>query len=380
MRERKFASILLAFSLLSLSAPTTFAQKQQVATTQEGQGASTSSTQTAQNGKIYTTSSADGGVATYVSSFGYKDSVVKGQPMSAQAVTETIQILADGNRIIRKSTTTIYRDSEGRTRREQTLSRVGPYTVAGDPPQIIFINDPVAGTSITLDPRTRIARKFVYAKAATTNGSTIATTADATEKRARERSRQVLSEDRRAEIEAKIKAKVAKGESKGQEKVFSGSSVVESDGFAQTSSYSGTVSKREKKKESLGKQMMEGVDVEGTRYTTTIPAGEIGNEQPINIVEEKWFSQELQQLIYSKTTDPRFGETIYRLTNISRLEPDRSLFEIPSDYTIKESKISTTNIERKIKREDDLKERKIKRETELMKRGLKSEAEQKKPL
>lgn len=103
------------------------------------------------------------------------------------------------------------------------------------------------------------------------------------------------------------------------------------------SSYSGKIPKREPKEESLGEQMMEGVKVEGKRYTTTIPAGEIGNEQPINIVTEKWYSQELRQTIYMKTTDPRFGETVYRLTNINRSEPDRSLFEVPLDYTIKET-------------------------------------------
>src|SRR5262249_51810977 len=90
------------------------------------------------------------------------------------------------------------------------------------------------------------------------------------------------------------------------------------------------------KKESLGKQTVEGVEAEGSRTTITIAAGEIGNEAPINIVSEMWYSPELQTVVMSKHSDPRMGENTYRLTNISRTEPARSLFEVPSDYTIKE--------------------------------------------
>ncbi|HSC28039.1 MAG TPA: hypothetical protein VLD67_12235, partial [Vicinamibacterales bacterium] len=89
-------------------------------------------------------------------------------------------------------------------------------------------------------------------------------------------------------------------------------------------------------KENLGQQMVEGVLAEGTRTTTVIPAGAIGNEQAITIVSEQWFSPELQLLVATKHSDPRSGETTYRLTNIVRSEQDRSLFEVPPDYTIKE--------------------------------------------
>ena len=91
------------------------------------------------------------------------------------------------------------------------------------------------------------------------------------------------------------------------------------------------------KKETLGKQIVEGIEAEGTRYTTTIPAGEIGNEAPINIVSENWYSAELQTIVMSRHHDPRFGENVYRLTNINRSEPAHSLFEVPSDYTIKDA-------------------------------------------
>jgi hypothetical protein len=86
--------------------------------------------------------------------------------------------------------------------------------------------------------------------------------------------------------------------------------------------------------EQLGMQNIEGVDCEGTRTTTTIPAGAIGNERPIEIVYEKWYSKDLQMIVYSKHSDPRFGEQTYRLTNINRSEPDPSLFEVPAGYKL----------------------------------------------
>ncbi|HEV7842793.1 MAG TPA: hypothetical protein VGO69_03810, partial [Pyrinomonadaceae bacterium] len=86
--------------------------------------------------------------------------VVKGAPYSAEATTETIQTLSDGNRIVRKNSATIYRDGDGRTRREQTLGAIGQWTAAGDPPKTIFINDPVARVNYILDPKAQTARKM----------------------------------------------------------------------------------------------------------------------------------------------------------------------------------------------------------------------------
>jgi hypothetical protein len=86
--------------------------------------------------------------------------VVKGVPYCAEAITESIQTLSDGNRISQKSSTMTYRDSEGRTRREQTLSQVGVWTATEEPLMTIFINDPVAQVSYVLNPKEKIARKF----------------------------------------------------------------------------------------------------------------------------------------------------------------------------------------------------------------------------
>jgi hypothetical protein len=87
---------------------------------------------------------------------------------------------------------------------------------------------------------------------------------------------------------------------------------------------------------SLGTQTINGVSAEGTRYTRTIPAGAIGNQNAIQIVTERWYSAELQTYVMTKRTDPREGTTITQLTNIQRQEPDASLFTVPPDYTVKE--------------------------------------------
>src|SRR5262249_60571297 len=84
--------------------------------------------------------------------------------------------------------------------------------------------------------------------------------------------------------------------------------------------------------EPLGTQLMEGVEATGVRTTFTIPAGQIGNERPIDIVDERWISKELQLVVKSRHSDPRSGETLYRLINIIRTEPDHFLFELPTDY------------------------------------------------
>ena len=88
--------------------------------------------------------------------------------------------------------------------------------------------------------------------------------------------------------------------------------------------------------DALGTQNINGVNAEGTRVTHTIPAGQIGNDQPIKVVFERWYSPELQVVVKSTRTDPRFGTTTYSLTNIQRSEPATSLFSVPSDYTVTE--------------------------------------------
>lgn len=260
------------------------------------------------------------------SEMSFDGKLVKGAPYSAQVVNENVQMLADGNRIVRRNTASVYRDSEGRTRREQTINAVGAYAVAGEPQQTIFINDPVGKVNYILDAKNRVARKLdmssigLPAKKLMVEGV---------------KPRDGGSDDQQKEM-AKMKIEIAAAHG---EVTSSHGEMIRPvpPGMGIERAFVSKFDSRNTKKEALGKQSIEGVDAEGTRYTTTIPAGEIGNDAPINIISESWYSAELQTVVMSRNSDPRFGENTYRLTNITRSEPARSLFEVPSDYTIKEA-------------------------------------------
>ncbi len=92
--------------------------------------------------------------------------------------------------------------------------------------------------------------------------------------------------------------------------------------------------------EDLGTATVNGVSVSGTRVTTTVPKGAIGNDREFHSTSERWFSPDLNLLIKSASVDPRFGTTSYEMTNISRVLPDPSLFRIPADYKPQPSPIS----------------------------------------
>jgi hypothetical protein len=259
--------------------------------------------------------------------------LVKGAPYSAQAINESVQTLAGGNRIVRQNTSTVYRDSEGRTRRDQTITVVGGYSAAGGPAQTTFINDPVAGVNFILDAKNRTARKIDYsAKIAAEKKmvESMKAKAEAMKGKAAEGGTPV---DEKIALE---KAAAA-GEFRFEMRTGPGAGPVVAGGGPGAGFMMMRADPKNTKKESLGKQTIEGVEAEGTRVTTTIPAGEIGNEQPIEMVFERWYSPDLQTVIMSKQSDPRSGENTYRLTNINRTEPPHSLFEVPSDYTIQES-------------------------------------------
>ena len=85
----------------------------------------------------------------------------------------------------------------------------------------------------------------------------------------------------------------------------------------------------------LGDKHFDGVRAEGKSTVWTIPAGKIGNRNPINITSESWYSPELQLTVHSRYHDPRTGETVYRLANIRRNEPSADLFKVPEDYQVK---------------------------------------------
>jgi hypothetical protein len=259
------------------------------------------------------------------SEMSFDGKVVKGAPYSAQAINESVQTLAGGNRIVHQNTSSVYRDSEGRTRRDQTIHVVGGYAAAGEPAQTTFINDPVAGVNYVLDAKSRTARKIDLSKMGVAAKKWMIEGADSKAAEAA-----ATAGERAQKIAAEISVQMARsGSGKGPVVAGGGAGVP---GFAVMRGDS-----KNTKKESLGKQTVEGVEAEGTRFTTTIPAGEIGNEQPIEMVFESWYSADLQTAIMTKFIDPRSGENTFRLTGINRTEPAHSLFEVPADYTIVEA-------------------------------------------
>ena len=224
---------------------------------------------------------------------------VKGAPYSATINNESIQTLADGNRIVQTNTGAVSRDSQGRTRQDAALPAIGNLSAASAP-HLVFIQDPVAGTSYTLNLTDKTAWKNPMPPAGT--GGSVA-------------------------------------------------SVSASTFFIQTGTdvpsvpplpppmialakHLPTDEQSEANTESLGSQTMEGVVVNGVRATRTIPAGQIGNDRAISIVTEVWTSTDLKTIVSSKRNDPRMGEQTFRLTNIVRAEPDPSLFTVPADFKI----------------------------------------------
>jgi hypothetical protein len=321
---------LLAVLTMVVSASVTFAQTPQG----NAEGVVIKQTRVVQGGPEGAPPPTSGNFV-FIASESFGGKVVKGAPYSAEAVTENIQVLGDGNRIINKFSSTIYRDSEGRTRREQTLKGLGVLGTGNEPLQTIFINDPVAGVTYSLNSRTHIAHKSVPFNIELSPKLGVVGTD---------------GEGRRFEF------KVAHGGSSGHSGIMmtsplgappapmAGVAVTETEHFAIGTGAGSTSymlrhnsgSKSNEVKENLGKQMIEGVEAEGTRSIVTIPAGEIGNERPIEIVSERWYSPELQMVVMTRHNDPRTGETTYKLTNINRSEPAKSLFEVPAGYTVKE--------------------------------------------
>ncbi|HVO57337.1 MAG TPA: hypothetical protein VMT51_06520 [Dongiaceae bacterium] len=202
--------------------------------------------------------------------------VVTGAPFSASAVSEAKQTLSDGTVISRKTTTNLYRDAQGRLRKEVTGPAIGPMAASGGPKTFVLIEDPSTKTGYVLDTENKVAHKLPQ-------------------------------HGRPGEHTPKP------DEAKGPE----------NDPNLHT--------------DSLGTQVINGLSVQGTRYTRTIPAGQVGNDKPITIVREEWYSPDLQIVVQSKHSDPFMGETTYTVSNIQRAAPNAALFTVPSDYTVSDA-------------------------------------------
>jgi hypothetical protein len=272
--------------------------------------------------------------------------LVKGAPYSAQAVTESVQQLADGNRIVRKNTAQVYRDGEGRTRRDQTLGYIGPYATSGEVPQTVFINDPVAGVHYILDPSKKTARKMPRVELrfkSDAAGDEAKATAEAEAAKAGERRKMTQSQTQKIEIERTYQ-RTPGSEAPPPPPATGTAFVITQTGDGENATFMRYSSKYDVKTEKLEARSFDGVMAEGSRTTMTIPAGDLGNEQPILVVDERWYSPELQVFVMTRHSDPRAGETTYRLTGISRTEPAAALFQVPSDYAVKDS--TTTPVRR----------------------------------
>jgi hypothetical protein len=266
--------------------------------------------------------------------------VVKGKPYSARSITESTQTLADGNRITQRNEAVVYRDSEGRTRREQTLSDIGPFQ-AGEPVTMINIYDPVADKSYVLDPAERTAREIPQFKMAIAHDQLMmlrdkAELAKATEPGAAFN----VAVPAPAPVPAPPGAPpgagtanvtvIQRAEGEHDVRVYTRAQR----GVVVSPFPEGTVGMYEPA-EDLGEQVLEGLLVKGTRMTDTIPAGTIGNERQIDIVTERWYSEDIDAMVLERYSDPRFGETTYRLVNVALGEPSPDLFQLPQGYDVK---------------------------------------------
>jgi hypothetical protein len=232
---------------------------------------------------------------------------IQGAPYSATITNESIQTLADGSHIIQNTTGTTARDSQGRTRQDTALPAIGNLSAA-DAPHLVFIMDPVAQTSYTLNLTDKTAQKISMPSGGAVGSFTAASGGPGTT---------------RMFVTQMGSASVADGAMPPPPQAgFAMHREVIGDEEAQMST------------QDLGTETMEGLSVNGVRTTRTIPVGQIGNDKPISIVTEVWTSPDLKIIVYSKRTDPRMGEQTFKLTNIVRAEPDASLFSVPTDFKI----------------------------------------------
>jgi hypothetical protein len=264
---------------------------------------------------------------------------IKNAPFSAETVSESVQVLADGNRIVRNSTAKLYRDSAGRFRTEMSGGSAGVLGTTFSLGHGTTILDPVIGHRVMLDTLNGTARiaslgggqNLTIVRGGVGGGQL--SEAQRAEMERKLSTAKTLTEAQRAEYAAKAK----EYEEKAVElrAVAPAVSLSGSGGFTTTFNGEGgfafatASNKYETKTEELGTRDIEGVVAEGTRRVTTIPEGAIGNERPIEIVYERWYSKDLGLVVLSKHSDPRFGEQTYRVTNIVRAEPDPSLFSVP---------------------------------------------------
>jgi hypothetical protein len=234
---------------------------------------------------------------------------VKGAPFCATVTTEHTQPFADGNRIHTTESSALCRDSEGRTRREASLNLLGAAAQQQPAAKMITITDPVAGYRYILDSNEKTVRRMPLPglNAAGEKGLRHAGTA--------------------TKRENAMFFRTGGGDFAGD--VVFGNVFVNNEGG---------LDGKAPATESLGDQMIDGIHATGTRVTTTIPAGKMGNEMPIVVTSERWYSPELKATVMTKHKDPWAGEMKTEFTTVNTAEPDTSLFTVPSDYKMLDEK------------------------------------------
>jgi len=228
--------------------------------------------------------------------------------------TEMVQTLSDGTHITQSTNGNVARDSMGRTRQDAPLPSFGNLS-ASNAPHIVFIQDPVAQVSYTLDLTNKTAQKM--------SAMPPQSGADA--------GAGVMANGKFF-VQMAAPGQVAAGGPVPPLPPPPGAAQPGVVMFQRT--IIGDAESANATTEDLGSQAMQGITVTGTRTTLTIPKGQIGNDGPINIVTEVWTSPELKTVVYSKRIDPRMGEQTFQLTNISRLEPNPSLFAVPAGFIV----------------------------------------------
>ncbi len=263
--------------------------------------------------------------------------LVKNAPYSAEIISERVQNLADGNQIVNKSSTVHYRDSAGRTRQEVRDSK-------GQVNRIVIV-DPVENMSYVLNPKDKKATKIAMKMERET--------ARLSAEKARERVEQLKKEGKipagehgdghvivkriergdgdgsHARTMENIQVRVAQSVSAGLNVELQRVAPLVANAFNDAKWSHKPATK------DMGSKDFDGVKADGKMRSYDIPAGEVGNKNPITVSNESWFSPDLQITVYSKQSDPRTGDRIYRLANLKRDEPAAALFTVPSDYTVK---------------------------------------------
>jgi hypothetical protein len=278
--------------------------------------------------------------------------VVKGQPYSADVLTETHQTLPDGNVISHRNVNKVWRDGEGRTRQE---------SYRNDKLRSVYISDPVGKVAYTVIPGSKIAIAIprmdfthelraprAHGKTSTTETSSdghrvIVRTVDSDGPGVREEVRvQVVrvGDDSSLVIAPPPPVPPVPPTAPGSLRSAPVPPVPPVPPIAlipgvNTMRFESTAHLGKGDTKSLGSKDFDGVKAEGKETSWTIPAGKIGNRNPIVVTSESWYAPDLQVTMYSRHNDPRTGESIYRLASIKRAEPQADLFKVPEGYDVK---------------------------------------------